>query len=96
MPSNFECYVCKTPLKANDNDGGKKGRCPNCSTIVRVPEEENISKRKPPRIPLQTCEHLKHSFQKNENLNDLSEKEFHKTNNFQLIGVSTQLFFHHF
>ena len=38
MPIRFFCPRCEAKLTVSRRYGGRKGRCPNCKTKVRVPE----------------------------------------------------------
>jgi DNA-directed RNA polymerase subunit RPC12/RpoP len=39
MPISFDCTTCGKKLRAPDDAGGKKIRCPGCESIVVVPVE---------------------------------------------------------
>jgi predicted RNA-binding Zn-ribbon protein involved in translation (DUF1610 family)/DNA-directed RNA polymerase subunit RPC12/RpoP len=39
MPISFECSTCGKKMRAPDDAGGKKVRCPGCEAIVVVPLE---------------------------------------------------------
>jgi LSD1 subclass zinc finger protein len=39
----FTCHVCRTPLSADDHQGGQLVRCPTCATTLRVPVRETAT-----------------------------------------------------
>jgi hypothetical protein len=36
---DFKCPVCGTPVRANRQKGGRKGPCPHCRSLIRIPKE---------------------------------------------------------
>ena len=38
----FDCPVCRKTIKVKDSLAGKKGRCPFCSQIVVVPDQDDV------------------------------------------------------
>jgi len=40
MTIRFRCSVCNKLLKAPDDGLGRKGKCPHCGIMVRVPGEK--------------------------------------------------------
>ncbi len=39
----FECSKCRKMLRVNDEAAGKQGKCPHCSTLLVVPQNEMIA-----------------------------------------------------
>src|SRR5687768_17910710 len=37
MPIEFPCPTCRQQVRTPDAAAGKKGRCPNCGTVVVIP-----------------------------------------------------------
>ena len=49
----LRCKQCGNLLKASPDKAGKKGKCPKCETIFRIPDMETINERHSERIPLE-------------------------------------------
>src|SRR5688572_19816201 len=51
MAIEFECPVCNATIRVKDEAAGKKGRCPQCKSLLLVPEMDDES-AEPPSSPL--------------------------------------------
>ena len=40
MSIDFHCPFCNVMIKAPDNTGGKKGKCPKCKQTVYIPQPQ--------------------------------------------------------
>ncbi len=38
MPIQVDCPSCSASFRAGEENAGKRGRCPKCKTVFRVPE----------------------------------------------------------
>ena len=45
------CKQCGNILKASPEKAGKKGKCPKCETIFRIPDMKTIDERNSERLP---------------------------------------------
>ena len=36
---DFKCPVCGAPVRANRQKGGRKGPCPHCRSLIRIPKD---------------------------------------------------------
>jgi hypothetical protein len=36
---DFQCPVCGTQVRANRQKGGRKGPCPHCRSLIRIPAD---------------------------------------------------------
>lgn len=51
MPIELRCHNCEKLLRVGDEAAGKKARCPNCGTISRVPDADELPHALPPANP---------------------------------------------
>lgn len=51
MSITFNCVKCGKQFRVGDELAGKKGKCPKCNTIFRIPETSQKKKPKPAAVP---------------------------------------------
>src|SRR4051812_9816631 len=42
MAIRFDCQKCGKSLKVRDDNAGRKTQCPDCQTILRVPQVDDV------------------------------------------------------
>ena len=47
MPIEFSCSECGKTLRTPDDSGGKKGRCPDCGSIMLIPAQDGATSSLP-------------------------------------------------
>jgi hypothetical protein len=45
MPIRIKCPVCDYRIKAPEGAFGRRGQCPRCKVMIRIPSQEEIARR---------------------------------------------------
>lgn len=45
MPIRFSCPVCGYRIKAPEGSYGRRGQCPRCKLMIRLPTEAELAER---------------------------------------------------
>ena len=46
MSISFQCSSCQKSFKASRDQAGKKGKCPACGALVRIPQQQTTERKK--------------------------------------------------